>query len=394
MKHPYGVLPALFLVLLGCNGKTSNQGNHIDPPPVNQPVPYQENWEDGKTIKEKYDRKKDAAGNFTKDGKYQRFFKSGKVEVEGGYANDKMDGAWTYYSDAGVKLREEQYVSGVIEGYVIEFYPNGKPSSKKKHVRGKVDGHCVFYHETGFEAYEGTMLGDKKEGTWQYWDEKGNRTRKEEYRDGNLIESQENLVKIKANEDVVVSKLRELILGIENFRASAHVDQDGNKEGEYGFLPELAGTSPLRTKDGLNGPELKDSRYIDQLFGTVDDNGNAEFSGFYFRLYLPGAENAITSNPGVPSGDKASAKNQEKCYALYAWPVSYGVSGKRAFFINQEKRIYQTKNEIRRYEGKTGPQAKAIYNRDDKKAVNLLAELATNQTDKKPNDEQTWYPLE
>jgi hypothetical protein len=41
----------------------------------------------------------------------------------------------------------------------------------------------------------------------------------------------------------------------------------------------------------------------------------------------------------------------QKVWCLYAWPVRFGVTGRRVFFTNERGRIYQTENLGEPYEG-------------------------------------------
>ena len=60
-------------------------------------------------------------------------------------------------------------------------------------------------------------------------------------------------------------------------------------------------------------------------------------SGYIFQMYLPSA-----AAVGVPEGDTGGvgatapdAVQSEVLWCCYAWPSSFGNSGKRTFFVNQ-----------------------------------------------------------
>lgn len=386
------------LVLLGgCPGEDpAGNGGDRKPAPPKTPsvfkrvIPYE-----GETqTKEEFDATKDAEGNFVKNGSYKRYHPNGQLAAEGSYTEGRKHGKWTYWDEEGVKIREEDYTEGVLDGHVMEFYPDGKRKRKTTYKNGEVDGHCVFFHPNGMESSAGYMVGDKRDGEWLFWTDRGKLWKKEQYKDGELVLKKDNLEKIRVNESKVVMKLKEILAGVENFKNSAHVDQDEDGDGEYGFLPELAGTAPLRTPQGKGDVTLRDRPYVDTSFGKVDEKGTVSYEGYLFRLYLPGAEEAVTSAPEVPAGDPALADNQEVYFCLYAWPQNYGVTGKRAFFVNQDRVLYATKNETRKYEGKNAPVPAAVYDRSNKLKENLMAALGTTETDKKPHDGETWYPVQ
>jgi hypothetical protein len=69
-------------------------------------------------------------------------------------------------------------------------------------------------------------------------------------------------------------------------------------------------------------------------------------------MYLPSA-----TGVGVPEADTGgvntapAAAQCEVLWACYAWPSSFGNSGKRCFFVNQSGDVLSTKNIAQRYSG-------------------------------------------
>ncbi len=72
--------------------------------------------------------------------------------------------------------------------------------------------------------------------------------------------------------------------------------------------------------------------------------GEVERSGYVFRLYLPDAAgHGIRDQAG--GGVAAGALDPdyaEQLWCAYAWPLRYGVSGRRTFFVNQHGDILFT----------------------------------------------------
>ena len=67
--------------------------------------------------------------------------------------------------------------------------------------------------------------------------------------------------------------------------------------------------------------------------------------------------------------------NAERSWCIYAWPMRYGVSGRRAFFMNQQGQIMQTDNATQEYSGMGNvPPADAAF--DVTGAGTMVGELA------------------
>lgn len=185
--------------------------------------------------------------------------------------------------------------------------------------------------------------------------------------------------RISANENAAVATLRSIAAAQQQFQASCAVDTDADGGGEYGFFGELSGVSYMRYFNGTAGAigstadELLDPPYLATAFGDVTTDGSegiVERQGYYFKLFLPGA---TTSNatPGIgedPAGGATSSilgnldsGNCEIFWCCYAWPVTAGKTGNRAFFINQAGDVIQYDNRDAAYDALTGPAFGAAY---------------------------------
>lgn len=138
--------------------------------------------------------------------------------------------------------------------------------------------------------------------------------------------------RIRLNETHVIGVLKTIVAGQEQFRSGVCVDQDSNGIGEYGFLGELAGTRNYRGSSASS----KNAPFIPSTLGKIDGKGRARSSGYYYIVYLPGHEKAVTELDEVSSGDPC---NQEEQYVVYAFPVEPGKSGNRVFVMTSHAQI-------------------------------------------------------
>jgi len=150
---------------------------------------------------------------------------------------------------------------------------------------------------------------------------------------------------MSANETAAVGTLRTLIASQAQFKGAVVVDQDNDGTGEYGFFQELAGSAPPRIVAPQVPSVVRPGEYITQLLGNVDAAGIAAKSGYHFYIYLPtgAAGNIGESNP-LAGGVAANAEMQECHFICYAWPLTFGTSGKRCFVVNQQGEVYTARN--------------------------------------------------
>jgi hypothetical protein len=107
-------------------------------------------------------------------------------------------------------------------------------------------------------------------------------------------------------------------------RALCIVDTDRNGAGEFLFLDELTGARPARTP----GQGLRMSLLIDE-FKHRSVGGFVEVHGYLYLLLLPGKDGTW-----VDEGE-ADSVTDEMRWRCYAWPVEYGRTGRRSFFIDE-----------------------------------------------------------
>jgi prepilin-type N-terminal cleavage/methylation domain-containing protein len=172
--------------------------------------------------------------------------------------------------------------------------------------------------------------------------------------------------RLSTNENVAISTLRSIASAQAQLEASCAIDTDADGGGEFGFFGELAGTAPLRIWDAatqapvldVNGtldPAVLPTPFGSTLMVAPGNEDIVQRSGYYFKIYLPGATNnrvipgvAETGPAGVGGaslGNMPASDNCETMWCCYAWPVEPELTGNRVFFIDQEGDVLQTLNQ-------------------------------------------------
>lgn len=190
---------------------------------------------------------------------------------------------------------------------------------------------------------------------------------------------------ISANEATALAVLQEIGAAQEAYRLQVITDQDRDGLGEYGFLQELTGAADPRGREGpAPARALARPLRIERGVGT--------YRGYHFLVYLPTAgtpmaEQATLSPPAAEDADR-----QERRYVVYAWPVRYGSTGKRAFAIDPRGVVVATSNVGASYSGRDRvPRVNAAFEartHDGELDSDLGGEPTTT------GDGQRWLPLE
>jgi prepilin-type N-terminal cleavage/methylation domain-containing protein len=199
--------------------------------------------------------------------------------------------------------------------------------------------------------------------------------------------------RLAANESAAISTLRSIASAQAQLQSSAAIDTDSDGGGEYGFFAELAGTIGLREDDGDGAPTAGDvllnPSMLSSAFGVVN-SGVVTRSGYVFQMWLPGAgpePEGIEEADGGGMGDATDPDNCEVLWACYAWPMQYGRTGNRVFFINQDGDILQYNNRNGdAYEGVGGgPNFDAAY-----AGTHMGAPIANAGAGLEATDGNTW----
>ncbi len=156
--------------------------------------------------------------------------------------------------------------------------------------------------------------------------------------------------RLNANESAAIATLKNIASAQAQCQASGAIDTNNNGAGEFGFFSELSGAQNVRSSGGAvgSGTERVAPPVLSAAFGNVDGSGRVLRSGYYFRMHL--ADNAA----GFETENTASAvdpANSEVMWGCYAWPASFGNSGKRAFYVNQSGDVLACRNNTAQYSG-------------------------------------------
>jgi len=104
-----------------------------------------------------------------KIGKWEYFYKNGKIKAIGNYVKDIQDGLWFYYFFNDSIQQKGNYKLGKPEGEWLWWYNNGELHRKENFVKGKESGEIIEYDTVGNIITNGLYLEGKKEGSWYYF---------------------------------------------------------------------------------------------------------------------------------------------------------------------------------------------------------------------------------
>ncbi len=190
--------------------------------------------------------------------------------------------------------------------------------------------------------------------------------------------------RINANEAAAIATLKNLSSSQAQVQASGTIDANGNGAGEYGYFQELSGVRNVKTGalGAAEGTVRVTPPVLSGAFGGLDANGRILRAGYYFQMFLPGAGAAFTAEAASTAAYPAvAAAYAEVLWASYAWPASYGNSGKRVFFINQSGDVLQANNSVTRYSGSTSvPGATAVLLNSATNKTSMSHSVAVNGT--------------
>jgi prepilin-type N-terminal cleavage/methylation domain-containing protein len=158
-----------------------------------------------------------------------------------------------------------------------------------------------------------------------------------------------------SHETAAISALRSLSSAQAQLQSSNAIDTNANGAGEFGSLGELAGAQPLRVSvggapaPGVAGVDELIPAPLPPVFGRIDANGVVMHKGYVYRVFLPGAGNAPVGIPeagggGFPGGPFPDPTNGQILWCAYSWPSDAGITGRRAFFVNEDGEILASSN--------------------------------------------------
>jgi antitoxin component YwqK of YwqJK toxin-antitoxin module len=161
--------------------------------------------------KEWYENSKQKLEAFYKngalEGNFKTWFINGNLETESVYLAGEKTGSFKNYAEAGYLQTEGNYLKGKVHGETKSYHANGKIKSKVEYKEGKPSGLSYLYNTEGLlsakrefsnnaldlEVTEYHPNGKKrrvystknsektKTGTWKWWYDNGNLSKKEQY---------------------------------------------------------------------------------------------------------------------------------------------------------------------------------------------------------------------
>jgi len=199
--------------------------------------------------------------------------------------------------------------------------------------------------------------------------------------------------RLNANESAAIATLKNISSAQAQCQASGVIDCNNNGQGEYGFFGELSGADAVRTDEaGAVGTATITPPVLSNAFGNVDTS-RVTRSGYVFQMYLPDTSaNGVAENAtGGATGASIAAGQAEVLWCCYAWPSSFGNSGKRVFFINQSGDVLASKNTTSTYGAPSGgstlaPTFDAAFD-PNSTATGMAAGVASNIAG---NDGEIW----
>jgi prepilin-type N-terminal cleavage/methylation domain-containing protein len=157
--------------------------------------------------------------------------------------------------------------------------------------------------------------------------------------------------RLTANEGAAISTVRSFSKAQFQFRSQNMLDVDRDGISEFATPGELAGVDPVR-----GTTERLSLNLLSFPLGTLDGFGAVTRHGYRFATYLPDSSGVgvIATRANAGRFDPVLGRDYFTCVA---WPVTYGNTGKRTFFVNQQGQIMTTT--VPTYTGVNGPPAGA-----------------------------------
>lgn len=173
--------------------------------------------------------------------------------------------------------------------------------------------------------------------------------------------------RVETNESAAVSTLRAIQTAQQTFRSNALRDEDGDGEGEYGFLGELLGQPRPGEKRARSATPLVSGGF--QRQGRDYARG-----GYRFRVYLPAEDGSpVGEHEKTARLERVDGDLAETVVVVLAWPVSKGMSGHRAFYLDAEGRLFACLDGP--YAGENAPPADVMSSQERNLASRQLRDI-------------------
>lgn len=156
--------------------------------------------------------------------------------------------------------------------------------------------------------------------------------------------------RVTANENCAASTLKSAVFPAQiQFQGGCYNDVDGDNRGEYGFSAQLCGGADCFGQNDGNGMKARDGDGNRNLTLLGEQFDNAELmpsNGYHVQVWIPdgngGAMDLATARERLADGDTSWANDAEGYFVAYAWPATYGDTGRRVFAITQDGQVLTT----------------------------------------------------
>lgn len=168
-RNPYNPKPlqwSLFLLLnLFCLGTVAQE--------VQKQVIKEYFTPAQKQVKRSFEVLKSEQGPIIFDGFYKEFNAEGFLKTKGHFESNQPHGHWTYYTDAGQKIKEGHFAEGKTTGTWTFYHLNGKVKMEGPLIDASRQGLWKFYYESGELKQKGYMKKGLSDSNWKFYYEDG-----------------------------------------------------------------------------------------------------------------------------------------------------------------------------------------------------------------------------
>lgn len=192
---------------------------------------------------------------------------------------------------------------------------------------------------------------------------------------------------VNANESAAIATLKNIWWVQSQCQATVCIDVNGNDSGEYGFFGDLSGAMRMRGTSHRLAPPVLSSAFSELAASRV------EREGYLFQMFLPSATGVgVAEDPR--GGDERNDNGvdphlAETFWCCYAWPCRHGLTGMRAYFINQGGDLLASIGHAATYDGGDRPcMFTAAFRADAPRS--LMSPIAANTVG---HDGNTWVMI-
>ncbi|MGC6487712.1 MAG: type IV pilin protein [Planctomycetota bacterium] len=143
--------------------------------------------------------------------------------------------------------------------------------------------------------------------------------------------------KLVSNETAAIATMRAISSAQFQFQTTSIVDLNNDGGSEFGTLRELGGLDPVR---GASAPLA--IGLLSKSAAITDATGGVTLKGYRFRMFLPAADGTGVVATAANAA-QFDATLSQRYWTCVAWPIVQGKSGKRAFFINQQGMLLESR---------------------------------------------------